>query len=159
MRRHHPQKHHFYWYSAVGIHRRGHTEPGSWTCYRGSYIQKVRDQLKAIEKNLTQTANELVECDSFFDLHVVVALKEVGNFALAELGVTKLSSGGCTAEHKFTTLSWAVRGALVSVDQLLDSIIIIHISLISSWVKFGWLLTWRQCRVLASLELTIIIEL
>jgi hypothetical protein len=57
-----------------------------------------------------------------FDLHIVVALKEVGDFALTEFGIAELSSGGGTAEHKFTTLSRTVRGALVGIDQLLNSI-------------------------------------
>ena len=56
-----------------------------------------------------------------FDLHIVVALKEVGDFALAEFGVAEFASRGGTAEHEFTTLSRTVRGALVGVDQLLNS--------------------------------------
>jgi len=89
-----------------------------------------------------------------FDLHIVVALKEVGDFALAEFGVAEFASRGGTAEHEFTTLSRTVRGALVGVDQLLNSIQTIELLIFMSQI-----LTWRQCRVLASLELTIIIEL
>ena len=37
-------------------------------------------------------------------LHVVVALEEVGDLALAELGITEFTSGSSTAKHELTTL-------------------------------------------------------
>jgi len=37
-------------------------------------------------------------------LHIVVALKEVGNFPLAQLWVTELPSGGRAAQNKLCAL-------------------------------------------------------
>ena len=55
-------------------------------------------------------------------LHVVVALKEVGNLALAKFGVTELSSGGGAAQNELCALFRAVLRALIGVDQLLQTI-------------------------------------
>ncbi len=52
----------------------------------------------------------------------MVALQEVGDLAFAEFGVSELSGGGGAAQNELTTLSRAVRGALVGEDQLLDTI-------------------------------------
>lgn len=57
----------------------------------------------------------------FIHLHIVVALKEVGNFALTELGVSEFTSGCGSAQNEISTLFWAVRGTLVWEDQLFQS--------------------------------------
>ena len=61
------------------------------------------------------------------DLHIVRALEEVGDFTLAEFGVTELAGGGGTAQNEICTFLRAIGGALVGEDQLLQSILsIIH---------------------------------
>lgn len=52
-------------------------------------------------------------CFLFVHLHIVVALKEIGNFALAELGVSEFACGCGTAQNEISTLFGAVRGTLV----------------------------------------------
>ena len=56
------------------------------------------------------------------NLHVVVALEEVGDFTLAEFGVSELAGGGGTAKIEICTFLRAKGGALVREDQLLQSI-------------------------------------
>ena len=62
--------------------------------------------------------------DDYLCLHVVVALEEVGDLALAELGVSQLAGGGRAAQNEVSTLFRAVRGPLVGEDQLLQSVVI-----------------------------------
>ena len=77
----------------------------------------------------------------------MVALKEVGNFALAELGITKLASGSGPAEHELTTLLCAVLRALVHIQQLLNTIHEIVI-----WYKLA-ILDYLRCSSVDSLHL------
>ena len=53
----------------------------------------------------------------------MIALKEVGNLALAQFWVSEFTCRCGTAQHEVTTLLDAVRCTLISVDQLLDSIV------------------------------------
>jgi len=55
-------------------------------------------------------------CDSLSfmcDLHIVVALEEISNLALAEFGVTKFTGRGGTAQNEICTFLRAIRGSLV----------------------------------------------
>ena len=56
----------------------------------------------------------------------MVALEEVGDFTLAEFGVTELTGGGRTAQNEICTFLRAIGGALVGEDQLLQSIVSIN---------------------------------
>jgi hypothetical protein len=47
------------------------------------------------------------------DLHIVVALEEVSDLALAEFGVTEFTGRGGTAQNEICTFLRAIRGALV----------------------------------------------
>ena len=69
--------------------------------------------------------NPLFCCGRTDYLHIVVALKEVRDLSLTEFGVTKLTSGCSSAENKFSTFFGAGNCALVGVDQLFDSILVI----------------------------------
>ena len=55
------------------------------------------------------------------DLHIVIALKEVGDFPLAEFRLAQLSRGCGTAKHEVSTLLRAVRSTLVREDQLFET--------------------------------------
>ena len=78
-------------------------------------------------------------CGRIDDLHVMVALKEVCDLSLTEFGVTEFACRSSSAENKFSTFFGAGHCALVGVDQLFDSILVIDISL-----------TLRKCQVLTS---------
>ena len=49
----------------------------------------------------------------FFDLHIMVALKEVGDFAFAEFGVAEFACRGGAAQHEISAFLRAIRGAFV----------------------------------------------
>lgn len=76
-----------------------------------------------------------------FYLHIVVALKEVGDLAFAEFGVTELSCWGGAAQNELGALFWAELRALISIDQLLNS---------THYVRNREALTSRQCQHLTS---------
>ena len=52
----------------------------------------------------------------------MVALEEVGDLALTEFRISELASRGGSAKHEVGSLGRASLSALVSVDQLLNSI-------------------------------------
>ena len=54
------------------------------------------------------------------DLHVVVALQEVGDFGLAHLGISVAASGSGSAEFEVLLLCGAVAGPFVGKNELLD---------------------------------------
>jgi hypothetical protein len=54
-------------------------------------------------------------------LHIVVALEEVRDFALADLRVAVGASGSSSAESEFSFFSGAVRGTLVGEQKVLES--------------------------------------
>lgn len=56
------------------------------------------------------------------NLHIVIALKEVGNLAFADLGISKLASRSSSAKYKVVSFGGASLSTLVGVDQLLNSI-------------------------------------
>ena len=56
----------------------------------------------------------------------MVALEEVGDFTLAEFGVTELTGGGRTAQNEICTFLRAKSGALVGEEQLLQTKISIN---------------------------------
>ena len=76
----------------------------------------------------------------------MVALKEVGDLAFAQFGVTELARGGRAAQHKLSALLRACLRALIRIDQLLDATG-------SEKLKA---LTLRQCQVLTSFKKYII---
>ena len=57
-----------------------------------------------------------------YNLHIVVALEEVGDSPLAEFGVTQLAGGGRPAKHELSALFRAVLRTLIRIEQLLDTI-------------------------------------
>ena len=54
------------------------------------------------------------------DLHVSVALEEVGDFGFAVLGVSGRSGGGGATSHEVSFLGVADFAALVGPEELLD---------------------------------------
>ena len=71
----------------------------------------------------------------------MVALKEIGDFALAQLRVAEFARGGRAAQHELSALLPACLRALIRIDQLLDA------TMLSEKRKA---LTLRQCQVLTS---------
>lgn len=57
------------------------------------------------------------------NLHVVVALEEVGGLGFAVLGVGSVARGSGAAQIEFILLGQAERAALVGVEQMLKSVL------------------------------------